>query len=122
MAGIYNFPIQLEDDSLKSWLFTLTYNENGVPRTLLNCNVIFEVYRGKSSKVYLRKESNNTEIDILDPNTGDIRIPAIHDHGLKDDDYYYALRVEWLDGLDHTFIGGLMPIRKVIDGLKYDTI
>ena len=111
MAGIYDYPLMIEGDSVLGMTVNLKLTRVGVLKDLTNATVKMEVVRSKTSQVYKTLSSANAnEILIQDIANCTVQILDFKAAELVDGDYHYRIWVEWLDGLTHTFMGGKFNI------------
>lgn len=113
MAGIYNYPVMIQGDSILGMTVNLKLTRSGELKDLTNATVKMEIYRSRTSQVYKTLSSANAnEILIQDIATCAVQILDFNDENLVDGDYHYRIWVEWTDGTIHTFMGGEFNIRR----------
>jgi len=122
MAGVYNWTTQIDGDTLKGKSFILDYDPgNDTVKSLAGATVVMEIFRSKTSKVYLSLSSADGEITITNPATGEVSVLNKNlsaENQLAPGEYYYRLRVEYADGFKHTFLGGTYRITRIFDLLN----
>ena len=115
MAIVYDREPQVEGDSLRPMILSIQRMDGDNVVTLVGATVTFTVFRSKTSKIYLQKDSaGQGGVNILDPVECLIEILGVDDPQLTAADYFYSVTIEYADGSIRTYLGGKLPIQQYL--------
>lgn len=120
MSAVYNFGKIVEGTSLEERVFGIKRFENEQLQDLTEAKVYFEVFRSKTSKLYVQKDNQAVGgVEIVDPTACVIKILKITDLTLTPAKYYWHLKIVWADGTILKPLGGefdIVTIKELVDG------
>lgn len=116
MAVVYNFDDVLQGATLEKRVFGVKRRVNSVLQTLDGATVRFQVFRSKTSKLYIDKDNaTNGGVTIVDADNCIIEIEEIKNVDLTPARYYWRLVVEYSDGDKKIYVGGKFRVVTVQD-------
>lgn len=111
MAAVYNFNDVLQGTTLEQRVFACKRMVNGSLVDLTDCIVRFQVFRSKTSKLYINKDNGELGgVSILSETDCLVVVEEIKDHGLTPATYYWRLLIEYPDGDKKIYLGGKFKV------------